>query len=272
MKKDIYQNKKRISKLKQPKYDTELNILDDKLNEFKIEHPFDLDDKQRVELCDCMNCYHTGAHGEVANLAGMKYLYRLVPIERLIKSKLRWKDYVIPTNNAFQELTKFMSARNISWLKLSEVLEGYYHNGRFFSWWTTVNLANDKDILKTAYMLGLPEDWIYAESVIMRCKIQEIGMNKIKVPSIIDGFSEIIFRPVTNTQFHGKTIDLNDLNPFNGLPEVVIGDILTSHIEILPIQITKKNVNDTFDMWLERGTPNKYSLQGKLLDFYEKIK
>ena len=153
---------------------------------------------------------------------------------------------------------------------------------RNFAWWTLQNLESEIPTIdnvniedqiipfaKFAHRLGLHNSAFTSLSLILRCNLNLISdFSCFKVPSVIDGFDNPIFRSCSyDNSLTGQTIDLiklmlnNDISP--GLSELTVNsDIPINAIEIKPIYIDKTIVENNLNY------ANEYKVLHKLTSVY----
>jgi hypothetical protein len=86
----------------------------------------------------------------------------------------------------------------------------------------------------------MTSDWVPRQCVVLRCPVDYVNDNKLAfVPSVIDGFMQLIFHPTKDaiSPPYGITIDLSlypvTLSP--GIDEIVLREVSVDQLEILPI-------------------------------------
>lgn len=230
---NIHQHKTRISKRNQPIFNEELDTLNIALKkcDHLQNHPFNLNNNSRKHLLNCCKDYANGAQrNELKVAAKHQYLYRYVSINSMLKHP-NWLDNVIDKEDAFDILKD--KVKNGDWYNLANTMDGLYNNRRGFSWWTDIF----PDSVEKLYALGIPSDWIFPESVILRIDIAKNNDLIVKMPSAIDGYDSPIFDAQDYKDKNaGKTLNLNNKTDFSGgLNEYVIGGIDTNLIDLVPV-------------------------------------
>ena len=241
---DIHKERVRIANEIQPDMNGYLDCLNQTIENFpSISSPYEgIDDIIFMHLCNSCKDFKNGAQNNSFNIKAKhpKYLFRYQKINPIIHNR-NFK----PKINCKKPYTKDSIYNDISdkcldkkWLKLSVLQEGYFSNNRGFSWWTSQKIDN----IDNLFTLGLVSDWLEESSIIMRIECTDYIKQKIKLPSVIDGYLEPIFYPSILGSVSGKTINLNILDKLeNGFNEYLINEIPTDLIEIRPFFVDVKS-------------------------------
>lgn len=227
----IHTERTRIAAKNQAIFNNELDILNATLQQHESKHPFNLNHDCRKALVNCCGDYAVGAQrSELITTVQQNYLYRYVSLNSILNHP-NWMDSMIDKEDAFEVLKK--KTEDGDWYNLGQTMTGFYNNRRGFSWWTDIY----PDSTDKLYALGIPSDWIFPESLILRIDIENNQHLLVKKPSVIDGYDSPIFdaQPL-NGKKPGKTLNLNNKEDFsNGLNEYVIGEIKADLIDMIPV-------------------------------------
>jgi len=227
----IHTERTRIAEKNQAIFKNELDILNATLQEHENKHPFSLSPICRNALLCCCKDYAVGAQrSELKTTVNQKFLYRYVSLNSILNHP-NWRDSVIDKEDAFEILKS--KTEDGDWYNLGNAMTGFYNNRRGFSWWTDIF----PDSMDKLYALGIPSDWIFPESLILRIEVENNRDLLIKKPSVIDAYDAPIFDPQPLiSKKPGKTLNLNNKKDFsNGLNEYVIGEIKAGLIDLVPV-------------------------------------
>jgi len=232
----IHWERNRIAEKNQTIFKNELDVLNITLLEHQSKHPFSLTQTCRKALLNCCKDFAIGAQrNELQINVNERFLYRYVSLNGLLNHP-NWNDAVIDKDEAFEILQN--KVKDSDWYNLGNTMTGFYNNKRGFSWWTDVF----PDTIEKLYALGIPSDWIFPESVILRIDIEKHKHLSVKKPSAIDGYDSPIFaaQPLTK-KIPGKTLNLNNQQDFSGgLNEYVIGAVKADVIDLVPVLFNPK--------------------------------
>lgn len=231
-------------------------------DEVKRPHPYDLSPAQKKYL-RTVHEYREGARGADAHLDDEITLYRLMPIALLRDYVTNW---IGPQLSDGPLLEYLLDRSGGHWLGLGELAEEEFCNSRRFSWWTTFDGLLQQPFTGGRRM-GLVDDWIASDSVLLRLGMLPSTLVRVCVPSIIDGFDGAIFDAVDfdGDPSTGMTIDLNPPGPVrSGVTELAISPIPVDAIWLLPMKI---------DGDLRSGTPVPQTAVTwrRLADYYRNI-
>jgi hypothetical protein len=199
-------------------------------------HPYDLSLDHKKQLRS-VGAYKEGARGLEAHLGGKQVaLYRLMSVGVLQYYVTKWIGPHL-SDGALMEV--LLERSNGAWLSLSDVAQKEFCNARRFSWWTTFDGLLQQPFIG-GRRLGLVDDWIASDSVLLRLDVSDLSVVRVCVPTIIDGFDGPIFDAV-DSEAHseaGRTIDLNPPGPLRpGETELAISPIPVHAISMLPLKI-----------------------------------
>jgi hypothetical protein len=238
-----------LDAIRQPATRDHLRTLRDRVLALAAPHPYDMPFPDRLDLCTVVGAYAQGAQGGVAEVES-EYIFRISSIGELVRS-VSWTNR---TNDdaAFDPIFALSDTAR-RWLRLADFATGAYQNYRAFSWWSTSDLSAG-ELWSAWRRVGLLDDWIMNESVLMRCRRDAI---KARVPTTLDGFEGPVFeamdeqqRPVT-----GRAIDLSRRPFAPGEVEVVVGAIAVDQIDLLPVLVPESSkhqgvpVRDSLETW-----------------------
>jgi len=232
----IYQERLKIGLKSQPEFLNDQDMLNSFVINNSLNHSYSLSNRNNFQLGELCTNYKIGAHGNNAKLNN-KYIYRLAPISWLTNGKFEWDDSIISIVNAFEELLD--RTQHGDWYPLNNVIAGIINNKRGFTWWTDYDPLSVKNHMKAIHKMGIANNWINEKSVIMRCELNKL-FDKIKIPTIIDGYDSILFFPskITPRLKSGFTLNLRNRKDFSdGCKEIVLRDVPTSIIEIKPLKL-----------------------------------
>jgi len=238
----------------QPEYSDELKMLCDCLKMNGLSNPY-----ENNNVLFGIKCFKEACNG-MEFKCNSPYLYSYSKFKKIQRLDLGWNFSRIPD---FESLKR---KSNNDWYALNKVLSGNLPTRRNFTWFTPNELKDSTNIIEDLYKLGLPNEWIEDVSpVILRCDLKLLKLDSIKKPTSIDGFHSPIFLPVSKSRMP-KALNLNDTNNFaNGHTEILIKDIPTKAIEVLPLDF---NVFNGKSFNKENNVYNN-SLKSKLLRFYK---
>jgi hypothetical protein len=194
------------------------------------------------------------AQGAQGNVAGVEseYIFRISSIGDVVRS-VSWKNR---TNDdaAFDPIFA-LSDPTRPWLRLANFATGAYQNYRAFSWWSTFDLSSG-ELWNAWRRIGLLDDWIMNESLLMRCRRSAIEAH---VPTTLDGFEGPVFEAMNEQErsVTGRAIDLSKRPFAAGEVEVVVGAIAVDHIDVMPVLVPDFSkhqgvpVRDTLETWTD---------------------
>ena len=151
-----------------------------------------------------------------------------------------WRDPPGAAHEAFKRLSDDFQ-RTGAWLHLGDYSARHLRGPRGVTWWTEREIARDR-VVSTAHQIGLPNDFIYPHTVILRGEAGNLNLIPFKVPTVLDGFTFEIFCPTDETSVtpgHGVSINLESptvLGP--GWPEFVLGPVPADVIELQPVEVS----------------------------------
>lgn len=210
-----------------------------------------------------LNFFVNNTFGRHANIpGGDRFIYRICSIVDIVKGT-RWR------NNEGSDVANWNQVYNKSkggWMRLGKVADGTYKcHPRRFSWWTSFPLF--QDVISGAHRIGMTNDWVAEQCVVLRCPIDYVNNNKLAfVPSVIDAFMQMIFHPTKDaiSPPYGITIDLSlypvTLSP--GIDEIVLPELRVDQLEILLV-----NADDEYRKG-KHTVNSDYPMLSGLLEYY----
>lgn len=233
---DLYDVRRTVMRSRQSQHEPSYTQLEKHLLSLKRTQPYDLDDfDTRLEF-EKLTFFVSNPFGRPAKVPGRDdYIYRICNMKDVVKGT-GWFD---DTGSDAGNWNQIQQKGKGGWTRLSRLAGGTYKcRPRRFSWWTSYPLY--QDVISGAHTVGMTNDWVGVECVVLRCRIDYVNLNKMAlVPSVIDAFMQLIFHPTKDVNFppYGITIDLSlfprTLSP--GIDEVVLPEISVDQIEVLPI-------------------------------------
>lgn len=241
----------------------------------KSKLPFDrLNEREMEELVDCCSSFRQGGHWQIGEYSNNRYFYRIENLESFLAKHddIFYKDLAVPgtilintsTNSArdiFSLLVKKYTKGEKNWQPLEKLTPGYLSR-RGFSWWTNdFNFdtqgkfpsgfignqltADNRWLLDFAFNVGICSDWLSEYILFLRLDSDQVDRENIRIPSIIDAFTQPIFSPQAfqENRRWGLAFDLNkEVKPF--YREFVLKNIPVTAVEYLPIRINLAALND----------------------------
>ena len=262
---DLRVARRPVEQRNQPEWGARILELDGESRGDQASNPLELSDRVMSALLK-LPWFVAGPEGPVASLAAFRYLYRLSPLQSLLRDRgLTWHRSSFPVSEPAENwrVMRRLQRNRRDWLPLSQLASGVLTGFRRITWWTSAEYRPE-DVLPTAHKCGVPNDWIAPHSVLLRLDISDIEDQQLKVPTVVDGYLSLIFWPTRSIDSppHGVTIDLTKGPPFGlGEPEIVLGSPAAERISLWPVLIGTTLRNE-----------RRISLDGNLLeqlcDFY----
>lgn len=235
----IFEVRRALDKLRQSDWEASIEELLTVLAALRAVHPYELqpDQLERFLSTPSLNegpCGHESP--------GRKVLYRLCSVRSIVQDRgVRWRsalDEVKDDYSIWRPLEK-RHRETGAWLHLSTYAEGALRGFRNLTWWTTAAELGTA-VLPTAHKLGIPNNWVPLNALILRLTSTSTACPKVPTP--VDGFFSLIFQvadgdPVPAT---GTTIDISaPARPCDGLPEIVIGEVPVESITFVPVLVDR---------------------------------
>lgn len=192
--------------------------------------------------------------GRQADLGECSFLYHLRPLGGFIsRLAIRFQpgkplppngDPTINFANVRQILDECMAKG--AWTPLSAVASGLYETrergfkARWITWWTDLEITQE-GVMDQIRKLGIPDNWLYEDCVLLRCEVDDELRAKALVPSALDGFASEVFIPAESARSPraGMAIDISK-SPFGyGRPEFVLGPVEVNKISFTSISIPR---------------------------------
>jgi hypothetical protein len=154
----------------------------------------------------------------------------------------------VTEERAFTYLLKEQKQRG-KWLPVSRYIGGYYSGLRNFTWWTTVEMPTTKTMC-TAHHLGLLNNNVGTEALILRCRADFIREKSLTyIPSTIDAFFSNIFYATQDEADCGRAISVENPKQLRlGAEEFVSEPI---NIEESGMELCPLLLEDTHQVYLE---------------------
>lgn len=251
-KRSIYKSKMNLGLSRQKVHSktlTKLNsILEDEILELDGRHPYDFSWNLHQRLLE--NQVFSGA--DLSEFVRAKkppeYLYRLQACGSLLfKAKeynlIDLKRMARLNSTSDEEFMQFIfdeidgnSKKGSLWFPLNQILTAYKPNDRNISFWTSRNLENylntPDGYWRTCHRLGFSNFFINDDIFLLKMKVSRPLFDRLFVPSVIHGFTEIIYTPISydNEPHCGMTIDVKKMTL--GLPEYVVSRAIVNSISI----------------------------------------
>lgn len=262
----LYQIRCKKGRARQPSHAATIIKFANALGANGIFCPYDKT-KQSKTFWDILNSFNEfkGSKGKAVVIAECEYVYRFTTAADLADSfgENNWilKHLPLPHTRSNKDdfNRRFFSYAeknwNINdWIELSSIIQKEdpvtklpvtYKNRRQFSFWTTSELDAGNPLTNT-FKIGYATDWIQEHTLVLRCKVKKLNSKtKIRIPTIIDAFTEPIFRPTKDSSKNtwGLAIDIC-VNPLDtGFKEFVIDEIEVEKIEFKPVNIEDMSTN-----------------------------
>lgn len=239
----IYRDRSRYEDALQPSCATLTAEIRGALSDMGLRHPYSLSNGQLCSLLKLCALGH-GSIGPAAISFQGSELYRIVPVKSLLLDPgLAWKAHLSTFKGDFESWNSlrqhYLKANR--WLDLKTYATGRLLGRRMFGWWTT-EPALAEEPLRTAYRLGMTNDDIAENALVLRCRdVQRLHRLKmLRRPTPLDGHLSIFFlaRGKSAHRGCGKTLDLTDAGVLpSGLPEYAVSPIPVELIQMIPIEI-----------------------------------
>ena len=238
----VHQLRQRLAVALQPAHTASLTQLDELLQGFAREHPYNLAEDHFPVLCS-VAAFGNGPAGRRVGAPAVTYLYRLHAVKNIPRDVTLWRGLISPKekNETLFQHFRSQAAAAGGWCPLSRLAEGDLRGPRGFTWWSTHEISG-RNPLESALRLGLPYDYTPVYAVILRLRCGPIALPATCVPSVVDAFDQPVFRPTADSTrpAAGLTIRLSATRTFcDGEAEYCIGSIPVESVEILPVLINE---------------------------------
>jgi hypothetical protein len=233
---DLYAARRAVMLSRQSQHEPSYTQLEKFLLSLKRTQPYDIVDYDTRRRFEAVPFFGSAPFGRPATVPGRDdYIYRICNMKDVVKGSDWFDDKGSDAGN----WNHIQQKGKGGWTRLNRLAAGTYKcRPRRFSWWTSYPLF--QDVISGAHCVGMTNDWVPFQCVVLRCRIDYVNRNKLAlVPSVIDAFMQLIFHPTRDVSFppYGITIDLSlfprTLSP--GIDEVVLPEISVAEIEVLPI-------------------------------------
>jgi hypothetical protein len=160
------------------------------------------------------------------------YVYRIMPFPNLLRYTsprvLRLSDSL---DSNWSKLV-LAQATQRDWMPLSWFLDGNLTGPRGFTWWTPVDIT--LDVFASCHALGMPDDSIAERAVVLRRSTLSTRKLDGFVPTILDGFDNVVFCATTTESDPGigRAISLEAIPLSLGERELVSPPVPVSEISI----------------------------------------
>jgi len=233
---DLYNMRRNIAQKRQHSHLEKYEKLHEFLLSLEKAEPYDLGFDTKLKF-EAVAFFVDNPFGHKARIPNRDtFIYRICSIRDVVKGTDWRKDEGTDAANWMKVYDKSKG----NWTPLSRFARGTYCcHPRCFSWWTSYPLF--EDVIRGAHKIGMTNDWVAVETVVLRCPVDYVSKNKLAVvPTVIDAFMQLIFHPTKDSisPTYGITIDLSlyprTLSP--GLDEVVLPALDIDRLEVLPIK------------------------------------
>jgi hypothetical protein len=233
---------------RQPRHAGALRALNGIIKSAGIAHSYGEYDRTVNARLMSKASYSGGSRGYVGKIHGDDFIYRVAGIKELaIDKSITWISR-IRSGQPPRELFRLVNQdykRSRNWLPLNRYAVGELSGYRNVTFWTTHELQ-PATIVHDSHLIGLTNNWLKEWSVIIRCRVKDlIGANSVRVPTVLDAFTEQIFHPTEDSPrpSSGITIELSAAGPLApGKMEFVLDPIRTDKLQIRPCFISNKSL------------------------------
>jgi hypothetical protein len=252
--KELYQLRRACDPKRQPRHDPLLAALHEELSKLDPPH----DDPYRLRRVDYAAYRKNDSYGSVANggkaVPAERYCYRLTSWTKLVEEISQESRMYIDAPEAAEESEVFNlleSRRGVpgEWQSLSTLIQGTLWGRRGFTWWTTAMFPNANPMC-VAHSMGLFNINVAPELLVLRCHVDKIPSESIKVPSVLDAFFFDVFSATRDDENPtcGRAINLENQSLSLGAEEYVLEplDILTSEITVWPVDLRKEKTHKVY--------------------------
>jgi hypothetical protein len=222
-------------------------------------HPYRLE-LNHYEKFRKRSWFASGSKGIPAEFPNGKYLYKLMPAIKLANYARGWFATPSRTPDPSYLIRLLIHDYTIKkdWLQYSAYASGYFSSPRNITFWTSLEF-DPNDIMTGANKIGLVNNWIVEQMVILRVPVNELKKrHHVFVPTVLDAFDVEVFHPTEDfaNPTSGVTIHLHCTDPLTcGVDEYVIEPIPVEPIEFIPLlldtnDIENKGVRSDTLLWL----------------------
>jgi hypothetical protein len=253
----LYQRRQRADLMRQPKYVDHLHQLDAELKRLDKPHghPYSLlpSDYARIRESDAYNAVCDGLDADF----DAPYCYRLTSWKRIVNHTHHFTSRLIPETSDESEAFDFIKElhdkareKGRDWLNLSDFIRGVLGGPRDMVWWTPT-LISETRTMCDAHGMGLLNNDVGTEVLLLRCEAGALQKVKPKVPSVVDAYFFNIFYPMRldDAPKVGRCISVEIPKQLSlGAEEVVAApiDIESSGIQIRPIDLRNTQVHQVY--------------------------
>jgi hypothetical protein len=227
-------------------------------------HPYSLtrDDYATLKHRTAYSAVCQGSRGIMAT----DYCYRLTTWAKILLDMLDIDWRLIPGDLSEREAFDYLihqHAATGTWISLSDFIGGTYSGRRQFTWWTTASMPSANTIC-TAHQLGLLNDYIGTEAVVLRCSVDYLlSTMRCFVPSVVDAYFLNIFHATRDEDLpkSGRAISVE-------IPAFL--ELGQEEFVVRPIEIDSARI-ELWPLPLNDPTEHKvyfHDVQGALVKYY----
>lgn len=232
---ELFSLRKQIDSVRQPSHTPKFQAL---LNElvapnttpYGVRYP----DKQAI----CAKCAVQSQVRWPAMTPAQPYVYRISSWQALVKG-CNWRDRFEAENHEYS-FSRYHDPRAATrWRSLASHAAGHLSGVGGITWWTPEPALESGIVVPTAYRIGLPEDYLSTDCVILRCDLSSCPSNGF-VPSILDAFFSEVFLATRESDSPGvgRAIHLKAHEPLElGAVELVWGAIPVSALSFSTVAL-----------------------------------
>lgn len=239
----IYSLRSRLDNARQPRHIRSLSHLESRLNSLGIPEPY-LGSRSVAWLPIRSDpVYIQPCAGYPVNFSAITsdYVYRVCGVSKVVKFSTPGLLTPMDIDEENWAVIKRSYDRKPGWLPLSVFVSGSLTGPRGFTWWTPTDLT--KDTVCSAHHIGLPNDYLAANAVLLRCSKSHLEENSItlrksttRVPSALDAFDSLIFLSTVDADSPalGSSISVESTPLAKGGDEMVCEAIPVEDISCIP--------------------------------------
>ncbi len=150
------------------------------------------------------------------------------------------------------------------WQPLKTFVRGKLKGRRGMTWWTTTNLPSPKTMC-SAHTMGLFNNDVGTDVLILRCEARYFKTRTVRVPSIVDGYFFPVFNATQDIDapIAGQAISLEEPILGPGADEYVVAavDIDVDDVHVWPLNLNKVPVHTVY-------LPDRFAA---LADYYGRL-
>ena len=250
----LYELRQKLGIQNQPEFATNLVMLDDIIKSEQYMHSFGPLGRSIFRKFNATgDIWMKGGQGQHVRDVPTKYYYRITDFDRL-KSRCREKVTTARHGGYFYMVGEWNN-NGKAWLKLSAYFQGWLHNKRGFSWWTSQEVLSKDDIqslndpavrhklIRRAHRTGLTNSDFRNQILLLRSHADNFrDTEHVRIPTVVDAYTSPIFQPMRTSEnpTHGLTIDIGDLPGLTlTQDEFVLLSVDVEKIDVIPISIQR---------------------------------